>query len=125
MHSCASWPVGRFISADDIIKSLPALKPMGIDGVAELYRIPGHTGTVGFIRPMSRKFCASCSRIRVTADGNLKPCLPSRGEIPLRGLQEQELIAAIRHGILCKPKSHHMNSLTPTDTPRAMHEIGG
>lgn len=87
-------------------------------------RVTGGRGTVGLIEPMSHPFCGNCGRIRVTADGRLKPCLHSREEIPLRGLRGRALEEAIRRGILQKPEGHHLTQ-RPSDTPRAMNQIGG
>jgi cyclic pyranopterin phosphate synthase len=120
---CAGWPRERFISADAVLRTLPQLEAVGPDGVAELYRVPGWRGTVGLIRPMSRCFCVACSRIRVTADGRLKPCLHSAEEIPLRGLRGAELEDAIRRGAARKPEAHRL--AVGTDTERTMNEIGG
>ena len=72
---------------------------------------------------MSDHFCPSCNRIRVTADGKLKPCLHSAREIPIRGLHGEELIAAIREGVMAKPERHHLD--TGSESLRNMHAIGG
>ena len=123
MGVCVRFPKERFLSADAVLAAVPELQPIGGDGVAELYRVPGYRGTVGLIRPMSRCFCADCDRIRVTADGKLKPCLHSLAELPLRGLHGAELESAIRRGAAIKPARHHLAQ--GSDTPRAMNEIGG
>lgn len=124
MGVCAHFPRERFLSADAVLAAVPELAPIGGDGVAELYRVPGYRGTVGLIRPMSRCFCADCDRIRVTADGRLKPCLHSAAELPLRGLHGVDLENAIRAGAARKPARHHLASGV-SDTPRAMNQIGG
>ncbi len=121
---CADWPKERFLSADAVLCAVPELEPIGVDGVAELYRVPGWAGTVGLIRPMSRCFCPRCSRIRVTADGRLKPCLHSDMEIPLRGLRGDELERAIREGAAMKPERHHLAE-HHSHSQRSMNEIGG
>ena len=123
MGVCAAFPKERFVSADAVLQAVPALEPIGGDGVAELYRVPGYRGTVGLIRPMTNCFCGSCDRIRVTADGKLKPCLHSAAEIPLRGLHGTALETAIRAGALAKPARHHLSQ--GSDTPRCMNQIGG
>ncbi len=122
---CARWPRERFLPAQAVLDALPGLEPAGVSGVTELYRMPGWVGTVGLIRPMSHHFCAACDRIRVTADGMLKPCLHSALELPLRGLHGQALEQAIRQGILSKPQSHHMDTCRPSQSLRGMNEIGG
>ena len=83
---CADWPRERFLSADAVLHAMPELQRLPNEGVAELYRMPGWKGKIGLIRPMSHRFCADCDRIRVTADGRLKPCLHSAQEIPLQAL---------------------------------------
>ncbi len=121
----ACWPRASFVAADAVLDALPGLELLGRDGVAELYRMPGWAGHVGLIRPMSHKFCDGCSRIRVTADGKLKPCLHSAAEINLRGLDHEGLLAALRDGIAAKPKYHHMDEGRASDSARDMNEIGG
>ncbi|CAE6469937.1 unnamed protein product [Rhizoctonia solani] len=80
---------------------------------ARTYRIRGFTGTFGFISSMSDDFCAGCNRLRITADGNLKPCLFDQKETPLRDLlrsqspsAEQDLVAAIRRAVGGKFAKH-------------------
>ena len=121
----AGWPRASFVAADAVLDALPGLELLGRDGVAELYRMPGWAGRVGLIRPMSHKFCDGCSRIRVTADGKLKPCLHSVAEIDLRGLGHEGLLAALRAGIAAKPKYHLMDEGRASDSARDMNEIGG
>ncbi len=124
MGVCADWPQERFISADTVLQAMPQLEPIGTDGVAELYRVPGWVGTVGLIRPLSHCFCDRCNRIRVTADGRLKPCLHSDREIPLRGLSGEALERAIREAAAVKPDRHHLAE-HHSDSRRNMNEIGG
>lgn len=116
---------GSHLSAQTVLEKCPALKKVGDEGVASLYRLPDGRGTVGLITPLSHEFCGACSRIRITADGRLKPCLHSDAEIALRGLSGAELEQAIRRGILAKPARHHLNAEGVTETHRAMNEIGG
>ena len=121
---CADWDRSRFIGAQRVLEFCPELMPLEADGVAARYRIPGYAGTVGLIRPLSHKFCADCNRIRVTADGRLKPCLHSAEEIPLKGLRGEALFRAIRDGILQKPLQHEMERLG-SQSARPMNRIGG
>ena len=116
---------GAYLPAQAVLERCPALEAISHDGVAACYRLPGAKGTVGLIAPMSRAFCAECSRIRITADGKLKPCLYSDAEIALRGLSGGALEAAIRRGILTKPERHHMDETGAAETHRGMFAIGG
>ena len=125
MGPCAAWPKARFIPAETVLEAVPGLEPLRRDGVAELWHAPGWEGNVGLIRPMSHRFCDGCSRIRVTADGRLKPCLHSAAEIPLRGLHGEALLAELRRGIAAKPAYHHMDQDHASQSARDMNEIGG
>ena len=125
MGPCARWPRARFVPAERVLERLPGMEPVARDGVAELWHMPGWAGNIGLIRPMSHRFCDGCSRIRVTADGRLKPCLHSAAELPLRGLHGEALLTELRRGIAAKPAYHHMDSEHASQSARDMNEIGG
>jgi cyclic pyranopterin phosphate synthase len=121
----ADWEKERFVSCELVGRLLQSAAEMiRYDGVARIYRLPEHKGTVGLISPLSRSFCDRCNKIRVTADGRLKPCLHTDTEIPLRGLRGEALIAALRDGINQKPP-HHTLGGCHSGTSRMMNEIGG
>ena len=115
----------QFLPAQAVLDACPDLRPAEGSGVARRYRPPDGPGLVGLIEPMSRRFCAGCDRIRVTADGKLKPCLHSDQELPLRGLHGEDLRRAIRQGVAAKPERHHMDETGHSDAGRNMHQIGG
>ena len=125
MGACAKWEKARFLPAGAVLDRVPELEPAGTDGVSRLYRIPGAAGTVGLIEPMSHAFCAECSRIRITADGKLKPCLHADTEIALRGLHGEALLDAIRQGIARKQQRHALMRDVESHAGRCMREIGG
>lgn len=124
MGQCAGWEKHCFLPAETVLQRVPALKPVESLGTAARYRVPGWCGTVGLIEPLSHRFCDRCDRIRVTADGKLKPCLHSEAELNLRGLHGLELENAIQRGIAQKPTQHHLAE-GGSDTLRNMNEIGG
>lgn len=99
------------------------------NGPARYYRLPDAQGTVGFIGALSEHFCSTCNRLRLTADGRLRPCLMSDHEIDLRGpLQAgaglDRVKALLADAIHAKPQRHHLDqALSPRD--RTMAEIGG
>lgn len=99
-------------------------KPIGW-GPARYYRFPGAQGTVGFISPLSRHFCSECNRLRLTADGKLRPCLFSDEEYDLRaalrGGTEDDQRAVFLQAIGAKPDEHH----DKIGTERNMSQIGG
>ena len=126
MGECALWPRERFVSADVVLDACPELVRIGTGGVAELYRGPGFAGRVGLIRAVSHRFCSACDRIRVTADGRVKPCLHSAAEVSVRGLHGEGLARALARAILMKPAHHELApGARPSATPRDMNEIGG
>ena len=115
----------KFLPAAAVLEACPELEPDGMSGVAHRYRIPGGAGKIGLIEPMSHRFCSTCDRIRITADGKLKPCLHSAQEIPLRGLSGEALREAIRAGITAKPPRHYMAEDGHSGAVRNMNQIGG
>jgi cyclic pyranopterin phosphate synthase len=121
----ASWAQGKFVPGAAVLQALPGLEPVGADGVAEIYRLPGAEGTIGVIHPISRHFCPICNRVRVTADGRLKPCLHSDKEVALKGLHGEELELAMRLGIEGKPARHRLDKEKVSASRRGMNAIGG
>lgn len=121
----ALMPPERFVSADVVHELLPGLVQLPTEGVAERYTMPGWKGSIGLIRPMSCKFCAGCSRIRVTADGHLKTCLHGREELALAGLSHNALRETITQALGHKPEHHQMDRGHASDSARPMSKIGG
>lgn len=123
-------PYGKeaYISNETVLRKLPWLEPLEREKgtVAKLYRIPGAKGRVGLISPLSNHFCAECNRLRLTADGCLKPCLHSAEEIPVRGLHGDELKEAILTAVSHKPQMHvELSATERSESQRSMYRIGG
>ena len=83
------------------------------EGPARIYRLAGALGEIGFISPVSRHFCHSCNRLRLTADGHLRACLLSDDETDLKGplragCDDDEIAALIRGVIARKPRRHEI-----------------
>ena len=110
-----------------VLERVPELEPVQSDGgVARLYRLPGAKGTVGLISPLSDHFCSGCNRLRLTADGCLKPCLHSAEEIPLMGLHGDALKERIEFAVSRKPERHCALSYSDrSGSARDMNRIGG
>lgn len=117
----------QFVSCETVLERVPELKSMDMEeGVARLYRLPEASGRVGLIRPISCDFCEGCNKIRLTADGKLKPCLHSDQEISLRGLDTDQMEQVLRDAILDKPqKREEINADNPSRAGRDMNQIGG
>lgn len=103
------------------------------NGPAENFQIPGALGAFGLIHPVSDHFCQSCNRLRLTADGNLKPCLYWIDEFNVRQAlgDEQKMVELFRRVLDAKPETHEMaqalegKERTHTPTLRRMSQIGG
>ena len=115
-----------FISNNLVLEKLPELvKDSSDDGVSTLYRFKDGKGSIGLISPLSHSFCKNCSRLRLTSDGKIKPCLHSSLEIDLKDKHGDDLLEELRKSILLKPKEHHLNSDKQSSSKRGMSEIGG
>lgn len=99
------------------------------NGPAKYYRFPQSKGTIGFIAALSEHFCFSCNRLRLTADGKLRPCLMSEDMIDLRerlrsGISPEEIKGLIKRAVTAKPMGHHLvEGERPNDRPFC--QVGG
>jgi cyclic pyranopterin phosphate synthase len=119
--------VGAYLAGEAVLKALPELRPEPADGgVAKLYSLPGAMGKIGLINPVSSHFCAACNRIRLTADGKLKPCLHSSQEFSIKGLDEEGMMKRMEQAIMAKPACHApLSSASRSEAGRNMNAIGG
>jgi len=104
----------------------PSLSSGG--GPAKYFRLPGARGTIGFISPVSEHFCRACNRLRLTADGKLRPCLFSDEEIDLReplrrGATADDIKRLIQEAASRKPEGHKLRAGITCE--RFMVQIGG
>ena len=117
------------MSSEEVINDYPSLIPVENDlhSTATLYRLKDAKGNVGFITPLSCKFCSTCNRIRLSSTGTIKPCLHSKDEIDIRKYIENEvmLTAALKTAVYSKPEEHHLNDENLSRSERAMYQIGG
>ncbi len=102
----------------------------GPAGPARLYHYAGSKGRLGVIPCVSCHFCSECNRLRITADGHIRPCLFSRDEIDLkcalrRGLSRQALENLLRAAIAAKPERHRIGEEDFCAGCRGMQRIGG
>ncbi len=99
-------------------------------GPAEVYEIVGGAGRIGFVAPLSRHFCGGCNRLRLTAEGALRSCLFSDGEVDLgRGFLEnahdQWFIDRFKEALAVKPKGHGLTAASGAPCEKPMAAIGG
>ena len=127
MYDSGDFGPEAYVPGNTVLKAIPELeeiKPQ--DGVARLYKLPGAKGTVGLINPLSAHFCNTCNRIRITADGKVKPCLHSREEYSIKGLDEPGMTKVLKQAIWEKPQWHgELSSENRSHAGRNMNQIGG
>lgn len=94
---------------------------------ARLFRVPGWEGRIGFINPVSEPFCGACSRMRLTADARLRPCLLTDRELDVRpALEAADPVAAVQDVLLVAAHRKPASGVTaPTERSRTMVAIGG
>jgi cyclic pyranopterin phosphate synthase len=131
------WDRSKVLLADDIVRILsreiaPLVPVPDPDPRAPAleYRFADGIGTVGFIASVSRPFCLSCNRLRLTADGKLRYCLFAIEEDDVKGLlrggaSDAEVASLIRRNIAGKWEGHEINTSRFVAPPRPMYSIGG
>ena len=127
MYDSGDFDETAYVPYTRVLEALPEAEPVAQDGgVAKLYRLPGAKGNIGLISPVSAHFCGDCNRIRLTADGKLKPCLHSADEYSLKGLDFAGMKAVLEEAIWNKPAWHgDLDALHRSNAGRNMNQIGG
>ncbi|MCP1357621.1 GTP 3',8-cyclase MoaA [Aneurinibacillus migulanus] len=138
-HNDEGWRA-KYLSLDTVFEKVKQMgytyEPAGDiygNGPADNYRIPGAMGTFGLIHPVSDHFCGNCNRLRLTADGNIKPCLYWDDEWNVRPRigDEKAIQDMFLRAIDAKPENHEMaqalvsEKQSHTPTSRRMSQIGG
>ncbi len=116
-----------------VVRLFPGLQECRSDvtSTARLFSVPGFTGTMGIIEGKSRKFCASCNKIRITPQGMLKACLYDNGVLDLRallrsGVQDGEIVEAVRKCLNRRHvDGHETESVNCRSHEPSMASIGG
>jgi len=126
----------RVLPANDILRCLndfkplkPVAGPLGC-GPARSWAWPGAKGTIGIIGAVSQAFCATCNRLRLTADGHLRPCLDHEGAIDLKPAlrprcDDDQLIQLFQKAVQAKPVSHTMAERETGTLRTCMAGVGG
>lgn len=104
----------------------PDVGPALGNGPARYYRAPGAAGTIGVITPLTHSYCASCNRVRLTADGRLRTCLFGDHEVDMRTpLREGRALAPyLERALRDKPEAHALLQLR-TGGLVALSQTGG
>ena len=129
------WDRSTMLSADEVLEQLSArwtLTPVDGRGSApaERFLVDGGPAVVGVIGSVTRPFCSSCDRLRLTADGSLRNCLFAREESDLRtplraGASDDELVERLRAAVSAKRKGHGIGEPGFVQPDRPMSAIGG
>ncbi|HEY8483139.1 MAG TPA: GTP 3',8-cyclase MoaA [Longimicrobiales bacterium] len=125
----------EFVSAFEMLERIrrigelvPIVGPEG-NGPATYFQYPGAPGTVGVITPMSHNYCERCNRMRLTADGQLRPCLFGDLQTNLRDplRRGEDLEPLIRHTLQIKPERHYLiqGSSAGSGGLLALSQVGG
>lgn len=129
----------RYLPADRIMEEIASLGPIlscpgkNGNGPARYYQFPGAPGKIGLISPMSRHFCPTCNRLRITAEGSLRTCLFAEKDVDLRGplrngSSDEAIARIIFRAIETKPEKHRLSAESLPNRKclsRPMTSIGG
>lgn len=117
------------ISFMEVLKNHPELTQIENEksSTAQMYKLDGAKGKIGFISPVSCKFCSDCNKIRLTSTGTIKPCLHSKEEINLKQYinNEEMLTNVLKQAIFDKPLEHHLEEEKISRSEKMMYQIGG
>lgn len=129
-------PAEGYVSADGVrrrILSQPGARERSgsVRDPAVTYDVPGFRGTLGVVSPISRKFCSSCNRLRLTADGRLRNCLFARETLDVRKVlrgdpEDRDVADLLRRAVASKPEGHDLcgGGEAPA-TAEPMSRVGG
>ncbi len=134
-----SWNKSQFMACDEIEAAIRKNLNSPLRAVHEKnspsrdYAIDGYAGRIGLISPVSRHFCDSCNRIRLTSDGHIKSCLLREGEEDIksamrRGASDEEIKALISRAVILKGAGHQLGDKKggmEEEMLRPMTQIGG
>ena len=121
----------RIVAIGSLLKAESyQLSAISGNGPARYYRLPGASGTIGFISPITEPFCSDCNRLRLTSNGRLCPCLLSDEGVdlkqPLRSeVSSHEIKRLISKAVALKPERHHLCGDVPISIKRRMSQAGG
>ena len=129
-----NWSEKNIVYGDEIIKRLKDFEPKEMprdknSGPAVNYKL-NNGGIVGIITPISKHFCSECDKLRITADGKIRPCLLSDNEIDIKeALQARDkemLVKQIMQSLNIKHDEHNITIGEQNhDFKRTMSKIGG
>jgi cyclic pyranopterin phosphate synthase len=137
LDASGEWTSDKVVARDEIVAAVDAVYPLDVAGhdhdgpePAEVFRYRDGKGDVGIIASVTNAFCASCDRVRLTADGQLRSCLFALDELDLRallrsGASDEDIAAAVERCVGAKWAGHAVNQVQFVRPRRSMSQIGG
>jgi cyclic pyranopterin phosphate synthase len=141
LDAARAWDRSRLVPAAEILEQVNTAFPLAGRGrdepssTSETYAFAdGAPGRIGVIAPVTNPFCGACSRLRITADGKVRPCLFSRDEWDIRPILRQgdampggdhRIARFLADATWTKQAGHGISAADFTPPPRSMHAIGG
>ena len=129
-----NWDYSQMVTADEILSKVNAVSPVRpvkrTSAPATRYEFADGTGYVGIVASVSKSFCASCDRVRLTADGQFRNCLFATTETDLRrllrnGADDRKIASAVADSVADKWEGHQINQVHFIRPSRSMSQIGG
>ncbi len=137
LDSSREWRREQIVSGKEIREKINQVLPLrlkeksrGAETAWKFAFADGAAGEIGIVAPVTEAFCGACSRIRLTADGQIRTCLFSTSEYNLRdamraGASREEIVEFIRAAVLKKEASHRIGDAKFVQPARTMSFIGG
>lgn len=139
LDASETWSVDRVVPGDEIVAAIDAVYPLQpvVSGAvpagpepAARYQFRDGQGEIGLISSVTHPFCASCDRVRLTADGQLRNCLFAIDEYDLKGLMrsggsDDDLAAVMERAVGAKWAGHNIGAVQFIRPHRSMSQIGG
>jgi len=137
LDATGEWTPDQVVTRDEIVRAIDAVYPLELAGhvhdgsePAEVFRYSDGRGDIGVIASVTQAFCATCDRVRLTADGQLRSCLFALDEFDPRallrgGADDDEVAAAVERCVGAKWAGHAVNQVQFIRPRRSMSQIGG
>ncbi len=129
-----------YLSIEDVLKRGDIKERVDTTAAPETHKTAAYTlplssgkGKVGFVSPMSNRFCYDCNRLRLTSDGKIRACLPTDSDVDIKAALrsgknpveiDKEIIALVKKAVLLKPETGEY-TYNDDERDRSMIHIGG
>ena len=129
-----NWSTSSVVTLKEIFSTINSVYPLEeierSNAPASGFRYLDNKGEIGIVASVSQKFCATCDRIRITADGQFRNCLFSNEEFNLKevlrsGKTDREICELLELAVLAKREGHGIGNVDFIRPARSMSQIGG